>query len=642
MRTRRGKWNDKTDSVASRETPQKKEEVFSPLHSAKPCLASPTSSNGKKFTSASASHVVTRLARSTRSNALGSPTVPPKENESHPAQKKEKDIPDEVAPSISSNERQEASNPHRHMPEAAKENDVAKTNGSTIHAETTKMDLQPRQPSQRRQEFHTTEPMEESNDGSIASKSNSQDAAKENSTKGTTTRRSNRAAARIEQPVPEEKEEAKPLPLPSLPKDVSRACTTAGAVRTSSTSLRKHGPNYLHEDTLELVRGYLTGDSWKKEQVLEDDEVIELTELLYSSAHRRARCRRIAGADQTDDDTDLGDDTGIDDDEDASVFAECLMEEETHVIGHDFFSDIVSALTTPNEGSSAVLDGKTLNWIKRAVGLRRKNNGTIAFSQGSNDNNSTQHEPSRRIATRRLGRESRADRLQKRKRSLDVLALAIEEIEEDLDMKFPVYKARKSMKKARTGKEDDKAIPKKKLNQESKRVAKKKLPQRVVKRTTQLRTKEEKFPAKTQTKVNGILKAVKKNVGTEKQSAKETVCTSLRVLDRTWHRLIAQRYPHAIPSPDGFGVSLETAAQFRARRVIPLDPRFVRARIVHRLPFVHSVAPDDDVTPTVEVDGARALHTYNMHCHQLWNCLRGLCRRFAQFEFFYSDLDKAW
>jgi hypothetical protein len=649
MRTRRGGGNDKTESspvaiVSSSEAPQRKAGVSSPLRPREPSLASPTTSNGKKNTSVSSYSIVNRQTRSTRSNADSSPSTLLKQNESQHSGKKDKDIPNEVTPTMESTERQETQPRTRHhLSEAAKENDVAKKNNDEAPFEPKNKDI----PSRQRQEFHPTNSIEDSIDGSTAAWSRSLDDTKGEALKGITiTRRSNRTAARKELAArqehaePDKKVEDEEKPPPKTVAGASRSID--GAVRTT-TSLRKHGPNYLDEDTLQRVRSYLTGDSWKKVQVLDDDEVIELMERLYTTAYQLARHRRIAGTGQSDDDTDLGEDTGNDDD-DASTFEECLGEEEAHVIGHEFFSEMVSALSTPSdEGSSAaVLDGKTLNWIKRAVGLRRKSSGTITLSQGSNDTSNTPHNPARRVATRRLGRESRADRLQKRKRNLDVLALAIEEIEGELGMKFPVHKARKSQKNARLVKEDDKVVRKKKLDHGSKRVSNKTLQQRVVKRTTQVKAKDGKLPLKTRTNVNGTSKTVKKKGGKVKQCAKESFCTSLRAMDRTWHRLIAQRYPHAIPPPDDVAKPSETAAQFRARQAIPLHPLFVRAGVVHRLPLVHSLAQDVNVSSPSEVNGTPALHTYNVHCHQLWNCLRGLSRRFAQFEFFYSDLDKAW
>lgn len=657
MRTRRGERSADAASVAvgsSSETQESNEEVSSPIRPTKHSISSPVSSNGKKSASVSSPSIVTQQARSTRSNAQSSPKMPDNKNESHRTNGKVKCISNESTPEITSTERQESHLSRRHLQEAAKENDIAKTNGSAT-IDSKKKELPSRLSSRRIQGFHSNESLDEGTDGSIVTQSKNQGCSKDKATTSAA-RRSNRTAARKELSVAE-KEEESTTPLPSMSKNVARAGNNAATVLATTVSLRKNGPNYLNEDTMQRVRDYVTGDHWKKDQVLDDDEVIELMERLYATAHQRALRRRIVGMDQTDDDTDQGVGGGIDDD-DSSVFESLFMEEEAHRIGHEFFSDMVDTLSTTSEGSGAVvLDGKTLNWIKRAVGLRHRSSGTIALSQASNENSSVQYESSRRIATRRLGRESRAERLQDRKRGLDALSLAIGELEKDLDVKFPVYKARKIQKNARSAKDKDHPTRKKKLDQpirtkkldqpirkklDPDRAVKKSPQQRAVKRSTQLKTKEGKLPPKSRTNIKGASKTVKKKVGTAKRCAKETLCTSLRVLDRTWHRLIAQRYPHAIPTPNSIAASLETASQFRVRQAIPLHPRFARAGIIHRLPLVHTLAQHDNATSSLEVDEILALRTYNMHCHQLWNCLRGLSRRFAQFEFFYSDLDTAW
>lgn len=93
---------------------------------------------------------------------------------------------------------------------------------------------------------------------------------------------------------------------------------------------------------------------------------------------------------------------------------------------------------------------------------------------------------------------------------------------------------------------------------------------------------------------------------------------------------------------------METAADYRARKCIPLHPQFVKAGIVHRIPRMHTFAREHQNpydSPRREYDSPRRRHTNKVYaelCGRLMICLQGQARQFATCEFFYSDLDREW
>ena len=93
---------------------------------------------------------------------------------------------------------------------------------------------------------------------------------------------------------------------------------------------------------------------------------------------------------------------------------------------------------------------------------------------------------------------------------------------------------------------------------------------------------------------------------------------------------------------------LETTADYRDRKNIPLHPQFVEAGIVHQLPRMHTLAREHefpDEIPGRVYDPPRQRHydrQYAHFCVRLMSCLQGPARLFATCEFFYSDIDRPW
>ena len=536
MRTRRSTRNETTEStpVAS-ETPTKESSpfpMFSPIQKKSLTNNETIKENGK----VPSFSIVTRRAR--RSETVASCSDNGKHETELQSFKKEESF------NVSSDD------------QTSKENVATKTNHTKSTLPITKKADDP---------THKDEEEEPSNTKMTQARSEAMSSSQENSVS-----------------IQEEKEadeEPPPLRKRTRPERPPRTTTT--------TAVRKQDPNDLEENTLQRVKEYLK--QWKNEQVLDEDEVVELTERLYTAAHQHALQRRNAGLSKG---ATPSDESEAEYD-DASLFEACLEEEETHVIGHEFFNEMVEALSTPgDDGTTPVLDGKTLTWIKRAVGLRRRKSQTA---------DRTLNASSRRMTTRCLGRP------RKRPRGLDVLAAAVDELEEDWGVTFPRNKIRKST-----------AVPKKGRhlkNGKSDSMASKGNP--VVKKKQ--RKLDQRSKLSTSKKSNQRTKGDKKQLHRGKRTAKKAFCTSLRGMDWVWRQLLEQQYPHVIPP---LQQRSETEAEFRIRQAIPLHPRFIQAGIIHRLPLMRNLSQNHNVLNVPELDG--------------------LTRRFAQCEFFYSDLDKEW
>lgn len=225
------------------------------------------------------------------------------------------------------------------------------------------------------------------------------------------------------------------------------------------------GPKYLDERTLALFKNYLDGN---KGDILDDDDVVDFSIRMDRIANQQARYqmalvsgRPTAKAAEASDISEAGSD-------DTSIFEECLAEEEEHAIGHDLFKKVVFNIAhqqssdgktalAGNSGSktsiitgSKTLDKKTLTWIKRATGLHRSETGTVLVKSKNSDAKGG------RMSTRRYTRmQARDSRQKKRERGLDILGLAISELEEKYGP-FPVRvvpKAVRMKKKCRPAKE---------------------------------------------------------------------------------------------------------------------------------------------------------------------------------------------
>jgi len=169
-----------------------------------------------------------------------------------------------------------------------------------------------------------------------------------------------------------------------------------------------------------------------------------------------------------------------------------------------------------------------------------------------------------------------------------------------------------------------------------------------MKKTEEREAKKEKKERKKKRKEDKARRDKKKRRKLEKAAkdpstyprARGYVNTSLRSLDWLWRdRQKQYRETEA---------KLETAAEYKARKSIPLHPKFVRAGIVHQRPRMHTLARDQDFpdeAPGRVYDPPRRRHSdqqYAQFCGRLMNCLQGPARLFATCEFFYSDIDRAW
>jgi hypothetical protein len=435
----------------------------------------------------------------------------------------------------------------------------------------------------------------------------------------------------------------------------TRSCTANGIGNASS--VRKNGPKYLDDTTMSLFTSYL--NELQDDDVLDDDELMERSVRLCTTAHQHARnhvsSRRTVAAKKTIDE-EISDHS--EDSDDTFIFDQYLVAEENRTIGHEFFKNIASNITTQNDlggnGSKTfVLDKKTVSWIKRATRLYRTSSSTAVLSISPSMKAGTKEgETSRRVTTRRYKSEQARDhRQKKRERGLDVLGAAIEEIESDFGARFPIYKFMKSppKKKSRLSKDEklDKDRKFKKQHTNGDRLAKKKIQLHDGKGIKHVRTKKTTSAKSVPTiqKVPKVLPRGKKKKRKQSRSSKK-ICTSLRVLDRAWHEQVH-------PCTSKYCGTTETETEFRARQSIVLHPRFVTAGIIHRLPWMHTLARNQDF-PSTSKDRSTPLHIhdpprqrytdkeYATLCHQLVHSLNGTARQFAKYEFFYSDLDREW
>jgi len=137
-------------------------------------------------------------------------------------------------------------------------------------------------------------------------------------------------------------------------------------------------------------------------------------------------------------------DSGVESD-DSSVFAECLLEEEDHALGHDLMKKLQSQLQSTKGsgrgtfGAPGTLERKTVTWVRKTAGLIAKGDHGKKNSLG-------------RVSTRRFTRKQALDnRQRKRERGLDILRAAVTELEGQ----YGPFLAPRTVKQQRTRCTDD-------------------------------------------------------------------------------------------------------------------------------------------------------------------------------------------
>jgi hypothetical protein len=127
-----------------------------------------------------------------------------------------------------------------------------------------------------------------------------------------------------------------------------------GSREAMHKSISSHLPDHLDEDTLEGIKSYLK--DFQVRTPLDEDEIA----MLMVKADRNVEQRARYNANPLDEEVD-----------EELLQKDLYKEEEEYLVGHDFMKEMAAKLNE-NRKRGANVDKKTLNWVKRAAGLNRK------------------------------------------------------------------------------------------------------------------------------------------------------------------------------------------------------------------------------------------------------------------------------
>jgi hypothetical protein len=158
--------------------------------------------------------------------------------------------------------------------------------------------------------------------------------------------------------------------------------------------------------TMALLRGAV--QTVTPEAYLNDDEIVTF----IKSVDRAARHQTHAG--------------GLTDDSDGSIMDELVAEEEDLALGHEIFSKAISSIR--KNSPVGTVNGRTVDWVRRASGLQRKKLETLIRENFELDDHDTTGDVknSRRRTTRAAARSTRAER---RDKGLGILSSVVDELE---------------------------------------------------------------------------------------------------------------------------------------------------------------------------------------------------------------------
>ena len=150
--------------------------------------------------------------------------------------------------------------------------------------------------------------------------------------------------------------------------------------QAKSTPARYAIPDYLDRSTVNSIKSYLLNFDGKEE--LDEDEIVQLMTKTDRNVEHRARYFSNPLDDFVDEER---------------MHRDFKKEEEEYLVGHDFIKEMTSQL---NSGRRRGLDKRTVNWIKRAAGLNRKDYHTPHSALGRGDGDSDDQGGGRRAPRR--------------------------------------------------------------------------------------------------------------------------------------------------------------------------------------------------------------------------------------------------
>ncbi|CAB9499310.1 PHD and ring finger domains 1 [Seminavis robusta] len=185
---------------------------------------------------------------------------------------------------------------------------------------------------------------------------------------------------------------------------------------SKSSPIPSHLPDYLDKSTVKSIRSYL--NDFDPTTALDEDDICNLMIKTDRNVEYRARYYSNPLDDLMDED---------------QMYKEFHKEEEEYLVGHDFVKAMSKSLyASRNRG----LDKRTLNWVKRAAGLKRPDYHSPHSALGRDDEDSDDNDGKRKAPRRYTRGMARTTRIKKKEEFafMDNLGLkslldAVEEME---------------------------------------------------------------------------------------------------------------------------------------------------------------------------------------------------------------------
>jgi DIRP len=234
----------------------------------------------------------------------------------------------------------------------------------------------------------------------------------------------------------EEAKQPRSQAAPMIPRMLNSVDDDTGSVRTtqssddqvppedgeetkSGSSVPSHLPDYLDRSTVKRIRSYLIDFGASNDAgYLQEDEIYQLMIKADRNVEHRARYYSNPLDDLVDEE---------------KMYKDFYKEEEEYLVGHDFMKEMTFKIQQTKRGA---MDKRTLNWVKRAAGLKRKDYHSPHAAVGRDDEESDDNEGTRKAPRRYTRGMARNTRIKKKEEFMfmDSLGLkslldAVEEME---------------------------------------------------------------------------------------------------------------------------------------------------------------------------------------------------------------------
>lgn len=186
-----------------------------------------------------------------------------------------------------------------------------------------------------------------------------------------------------------------------------------------------HHRHNLNEDTLKMLKSYLQLDQG---EYLDEDAIA--VRMLRTDRVTSERIRFYYA---------YGDSEEDDDDDDDAALRRAYQAAEDYTLALDFYKKAVADTQAANPNS--VIDKRTLNWLRRAMGLHRHNDlwettpGHLAEQSDESDDEAGSQGPKPRRRTRGMARSTRIrkreQRVTRENMDLDALMMAVTDLEKE-------------------------------------------------------------------------------------------------------------------------------------------------------------------------------------------------------------------